>query len=119
MNSSMKPARSIRSSSLKQGSRGWVTSLAPPVQILTRVRVDGLAIAAVDAPVGLIVARDVDAAHRDATADRILLDARADDLTFDDDLAWPSDVHRGGAALMTTHRHGRVKFTSHADDQLA
>src|SRR6266851_334127 len=104
MNSSMNPGRSIRASSLKQGSRGWVTSrsvvptcqhsptrapvtsrpsvvrfspkvpeaVAPPIEVLARVRVHGLAIAAVDLAVGLIVAAHVDAAHRDAPGDRIL-----------------------------------------------
>jgi hypothetical protein len=51
--------------------------------------------------VGLIVAAQVDAAHRDAPGDRVLPDARAHDLAVDDDLARLAHVHGRDARLHT------------------
>ena len=67
--------------------------LRPPRRVLARVRVDRLVGTAVDAPVGLVVAGEVDALDAHAALDRRLADrAHQRPAAADRDLLRPADV---------------------------
>ena len=108
----------------------------PPRRVLARVRVHGLVGPAVHAPVGLIVAREVDARDPHAALHRRLADrAHERAAAADGDLPRPADVHRDDAGprapgylavqvarlssqrSMVLPRRVTLTFTAHVPDQ--